>query len=189
MAPCGEHVAPRVPRLGFWRTGIPGSVGAPLPLNDFLSFLRGRVPRTIRVGYMCRNPPASQAFNFPGGGARRSPWCKYPWTLALDGNTLDDCSLTFSWSSARPWASRVWPGPLPGPLWIRPAGGEDEVEGWVWAWCRPFRCCRRVAGVQEAQPLSGGCRRKSLGFRSRSTPRAARASPGSSGICCTCWAR
>ena len=32
-----------------------------------------------------------------------------------------------------------------------------------------------------AQP--GGCRRKSLGFRSCSTPRAASASPHSSGIC------
>ena len=39
--------------------------------------------------------------------------------MTLDGNTLDDCSLIFSWLSARPWVPRVWPGPLPGPLWIR----------------------------------------------------------------------
>ena len=55
---------------------------------------------------------------------RRSPRCTYPWMLALEGNTLDDCSITFSWSSAWPWVPRVWPGPLPGPLWIRLAGEE-----------------------------------------------------------------
>ena len=33
-APCGELVAPRMPRVGLWRTGVPGSVAAPLPLMD-----------------------------------------------------------------------------------------------------------------------------------------------------------
>ena len=55
---------------------------------------------------------------------RRSPRCTYPWMLGLEGNTLDDWSITFSWSSARPWVPRVWPGPLPCPLWIRLAGEE-----------------------------------------------------------------
>ena len=58
----------------------------------------------------------------------RSPRCTYPWMLTLEGNTLDDCSLTFSWLSARPWVPRVWPGVLPGPSWIRLAGEEGEVE-------------------------------------------------------------
>ena len=30
-APCGELVAPRMPRVGLWRTGVPGSVAAPPP--------------------------------------------------------------------------------------------------------------------------------------------------------------
>ena len=55
---------------------------------------------------------------------RRSPRCTYPRMLALEGNTLDDCSITFSWSSDRPWVSRDRPGPLPGPLWIRLSGEE-----------------------------------------------------------------
>ena len=54
----------------------------------------------------------------------RSPRCTYPWMLALEGNTPDDCSITFSWSSARQGVLRVWPGPLPGPLWVQLAGEE-----------------------------------------------------------------
>ena len=119
---------------------------------------------------------------------RRSPRCTYPWMLALDGNTLDGGSLTFSWLSARPRVPRVWPGPLPGPLWIRLAGEEGEVEGRVRVRHRPFLCCRRVAGVREGWPPPGGCRRKSWGFRSCSTPRAAKASPHSPGTCCMCRA-
>ena len=55
---------------------------------------------------------------------RQFPRFTYPWMLAFEGNTLDDCSITFSWSSARPWVPRVWPAPLPGPLWIRLKGQE-----------------------------------------------------------------
>ena len=113
---------------------------------------------------------------------RLSPRCTYPWMLALEGNTLHDCSKAFSWSSARSWVPRVWPGPLPGPLWIRLAREEGEVEGRVGVWRRPFLCCRRVAGVQEAWPPPGTCKRKLLGFRSCSTPRAAKASLHSWGI-------
>ena len=43
-APCGELVAPRMPRVGFWRTGVPGSVAAPLPLMDAVNCLRGVCP-------------------------------------------------------------------------------------------------------------------------------------------------
>ena len=39
---------------------------------------------------------------------RRSPRCTYPLIRALEGNTLDDGSIIFSWSSARPWVPRVW---------------------------------------------------------------------------------
>ena len=125
MAPCGEPVAPRVPWLGFRRIGIPGSVAAPLPLIDAVSLLRGVCPSYhSRRLYVPRSPLASQAFNLPGGGVRRSPQCTYPWMLAFEGNTLEYCSITFSWSSARPWVPRVFRGPLPGPLWIRLAGEE-----------------------------------------------------------------
>ena len=55
---------------------------------------------------------------------RRSLRCTYPLILALDRNTLDDCLVTFSWSSPLPWDPCVWPAPLPGPLWIRLAGEE-----------------------------------------------------------------
>ena len=40
-ATCGELVAPRV---GLWRTGVPGSVAAPLPLMDAVNCLRGVCP-------------------------------------------------------------------------------------------------------------------------------------------------
>ena len=43
-APCGELVAPRMPRVGLWRTGVPGSVAAPLPLMDAVNCLRGVCP-------------------------------------------------------------------------------------------------------------------------------------------------
>ena len=43
-APCGELVAPRMPRVGLWRTGVPGSVAAPLPLMDAVNCLRGVRP-------------------------------------------------------------------------------------------------------------------------------------------------
>ena len=43
-APCGELVAPRMPRVGLWRTGVPGSVAAPLPLIDAVNCLRGVCP-------------------------------------------------------------------------------------------------------------------------------------------------
>ena len=65
MAPCGESVVPRVPQVGFWRIGIPGSVAAPLPLIDAVNFLGECAPRTIRVGYMCRNPARPRRLTFP----------------------------------------------------------------------------------------------------------------------------
>ena len=43
-APCGELVAPRMPWVGLWRTGVPGSVAAPLPLMDAVNCLRGVCP-------------------------------------------------------------------------------------------------------------------------------------------------
>ena len=68
--------------------------------------------------------PASQAFNFPVEGLRRSHQRTHPLIPALEGNILDDCSITFPWSSARPWDPRVWLAPWPGPLSVRFAGGE-----------------------------------------------------------------
>ena len=63
---------------------------------------------------------------------RRSPRCTYRFIVALEGNILDDCSITFPWSLARPWVPRVWLAPLPGPLRIRLAGEEGQVGGRVW---------------------------------------------------------
>ena len=37
------------------------------------------------------------------------------------------CSITLPWSSARPWAPRVWLAPFPGPSRIRYAGEEGQV--------------------------------------------------------------
>ena len=119
---------------------------------------------------------------------RRSPRCTYPLILALEGNILKDYSITFPWSSALPWVPRVWLAPLPGPLRIWFAGEEAQAEGRVWVWRRPFLCCRRVTGVREAWPPPRGCTRKSLGFCSCSTPRAAKASLYSLGVGCTCRA-
>ena len=138
---------------------------------------------------MCRIPPSLPGvFNFTRGGARRSPRCTYPLILALEGNILYDCSITFPWSSALPWVPRVWLAPWSGPLWVRFAGGEGQVEGQIRAGRRPCLCRRRVAGVRVAWPLPGGCGRKSLGFCSCLTPRAAKASLYSLGVRSTCRA-
>ena len=128
--------------------------------------------------------PASHAF--PGEGARRSRQRTYPLILALEGNILDDCLIIFPWSSARPWVQPVWLAPWPGPLWVRFAGGEGWVEGQVRVGRHPFLCRGRVAGVWEAWPPPGGCGRNSLGFCSCLTPWAAKASPYSLPVCCTC---
>ena len=93
------------------------------------------------------------------------------------------CSITFPWSSARPWAPRVWLA------WrTRFAGEEGQVERRVRVWRRSFLFCRRVPGVGEAWPPPGGCGRRSLGFCSCPTPRAAKASLYSLGVGCTCRA-
>ena len=144
-------------------------------------------PRTIRIGYTCRNLALPGA-QLPGGGARWSPRCIYLRRLALDGNTLAGGSLTFLWLSARPRVPHIWPGPLPGPLWIRLAGEEGEAGGRVRAWRCPVSCCRWVAGSEKRGSRPGGCRRKSWGFRACLTPRVAKAGLHSPGICCMCRA-
>ena len=68
--------------------------------------------------------PASQAFNFPGGGAHPFQRRAYPLILALEGNVLDNFLITFPPSSVRPWVPRVWLAPWPGPSWVRFAGEE-----------------------------------------------------------------
>ena len=42
--------------------------------------------------------PASQAFNFHGGGPDRSQLRTYPLILSLEGKVLDDYLITFPWS-------------------------------------------------------------------------------------------
>ena len=131
-------------------------------------------PRTIRIGYTCRNVTRPRR-STTGGSARWSPRCTYLQMLALDGNTLAGGSLTFLWLSARPRVPRIWPGPLPGPLWIRLAGEEGEAGGRVRASRCPVSCCRWVAGYEKRGPRPGGCRRKSWGFRACLTPPVAKA--------------
>ena len=99
--------------------------------------------------------PASQAFHFPGGGARRSQRRTYPSILALEGNVLDDLLITFRWSSVRPWVPRVWLAPWPGPSWVRfcGRGGLSGRTGRVGP--RPFLCRGRVAGSGEPGPRPG----------------------------------
>ena len=63
--------------------------------------------------------PASQAFNFLGGGARRSQRSTYPFILVFGGNVLDDFLITSPSSSVWPWVPRVWLAPWLGPSCIR----------------------------------------------------------------------
>ena len=206
--PCGVRAVPfaAVPFAGFagpvWRACGPlrAPGGGPLkkeysavskPPSRFLTLLAfcgEGVPRIILAGYMCQITPASQAFKFPGGGARPSPRRTYPLILALEGNILDDCSITFPWSSAWPWVPRVWLAPWPRPLLVRFAGGEGQVEGQGRVRRRPFLCRRRVAGLREAWPPPGGCERNSLGFCLCSTPCTARASLYFLRVPCMCRA-
>ena len=131
---------------------------------DAVNDLRGVCPSYHSHRLYVPSPCAFKVFNFPEGGARRSPRCTYPLMLPLDGNTLAGGLLTFLWLSARPRVLRVWPGPLPGPLWIRLAREEGEVGGRDRVWRRPFFCCRRVAGVPEAWPPPGGLYEEVVGF-------------------------
>ena len=57
MAACGKPVVPCVPRLGFRRTGIQGSVAAPNSLLDAVSFLRGVCPSYHSRRLYVLNPP------------------------------------------------------------------------------------------------------------------------------------
>ena len=155
--PCGEPVLPCVPLVGVLRKGILGSVETPLSLLDAVSFRRGMCPSYHSRRLYVPNPP--QCFRrlpFPEE-VRWSPRCTYPLILALEGNIRDDCSITFPWSSARPWVTRVWLAPWAGPLWVRFAGEEGQVEGQIRVGRRLFLCCRRVAGLREAWPPPGGC--------------------------------
>ena len=100
-------------------------------------------------------PQASQAFNFAGGGARRSPRCTYPLILALEGNILDDCSITFPRSSARPWVPRVWPAPWPGSCGSGPrerrVRGKDRSESGA----APFYDAGGLRGSRKSGPRPG----------------------------------
>ena len=56
-SPCGEPVVPHVPRVGFRRIGIPGSVAAPLPLIDAVIFVRGVCPSSHSRRLYVPKPP------------------------------------------------------------------------------------------------------------------------------------
>ena len=86
-APCGELVAPRMPQVGLWRTGVPGSVAAPLPLMDAVNCLRGVRPSYHSHRSYVSYPYASQAFNSPAE-VRAGPCSALisgcsPWTVIL----------------------------------------------------------------------------------------------------------
>ena len=66
VAPCGEPMVPWVPRVGFRRTGILGSVAAPLSLLDAVSFLRGVCPSyQSRRLYVLNRCQRHRRFFFP----------------------------------------------------------------------------------------------------------------------------
>ena len=66
MALCGEPVGPCVPRVGFWRIGIPGSVAASLSLFDAVNFLRGVCPSYhSRWSYLPNTPKRPRCLTFP----------------------------------------------------------------------------------------------------------------------------
>ena len=76
---------------------------------------------------------------------------------------------------------------LAGPF-ARPLRGPVTWESWV-SWdggpgcgAAPFPCCRRVAGVREVRPPSGGCGKRSLGLYLCPTTWAAKASLHSLGV-------
>ena len=91
--------------LAFWAAGN-------VSLAPFLQVTRAKTA------------PASQAFNFLGGGTRPFQWRTYPVILALEGNVLDNFLITFLWSSASPWVPCVWPPPWPGSSCVRLVGEE-----------------------------------------------------------------
>ena len=99
------------------------------PPSRFLTLLTFWAARNVSLAPFlqvasAKTAPASQAFNFPGGGAHRSQRRTYLLILALEGNVLDDFLVTFPWSSVWPWVRRVWLAPPPGPSCVRFAGDE-----------------------------------------------------------------
>ena len=111
---------------GVRNKGILVSVEAPPRSLALLTFrAAGKVSLVPFLQVTCAEcAPAYQDFNFPVGGARRSHRRRYPLFLALEDNILDNCSITFPWSSAGARVPRVWLPPWPGPLWVRFA--EEE---------------------------------------------------------------
>ena len=102
--------------------------------------------------------PASQAFNFLGGGARRSQQRTYPLILVLAGSVLDDFLITFPWSSVWLWVPRVWLalGPVHrvSGLCERRVGWKDKsVLGLV-----PFSVVGGLRGSGERGPRRGDVR-------------------------------
>ena len=72
----------------------------------------------------------------------------------------------------------------------RPVTWERRVrwDGGPGCGAAPFPCCRRVAGVREVRPPSGGCGKRSLGSYLCPTLWAAKASLQSLGVCGACRA-
>ena len=103
------------------------SVSSPPPSSlDAVSFLGCETVSLAPFWQVtcAENATASQAFNVPGGAARRFRWRTYPLTLALEGDVLDDFLITFLWSSASPRIPHVWSPPWPGPSCVRLVGEE-----------------------------------------------------------------
>ena len=77
-----------------------------------------------------KTAPASQAFTFLGGGARRFQWRTYPLTLALEVNVLDDFLIIFPWS--RVFGRTLGPVHRVSGLWERGVWCKDRsVSGLV----------------------------------------------------------
>ena len=126
----------------------------PLTLFTFLAARNVSLAQFSQVT-CAETAPASAAFNFPRGGARRSQQRTYPLILAFEGKVLDDFLITFPWSSVWPWVPPVLLAPWPGPSCVPFAGEEGSVEGQVRVGPRPLLCRGRVAGVGGAWPPPG----------------------------------
>ena len=99
--------------------------------------------------------PASQAFHYPGGSARRSQRRTYPLILAWEGNVLDDFLITFPWSWVRPWVPRVWLASWPGLLW---SGLLERRVRWMDRFVLgpvPFSVVGGLRGFGERGPRPG----------------------------------
>ena len=136
-----------------------------------LKFACTRAGRAARVSASVRTAGCRQ---LPSASAQ------IRWRVLIDNTPVVIGSAAGSACLAGPFAR-----PLADPLRGRGGLGGMAVPGVA---LPPFLCCRRVAGVREVRPPSGGCGKRSLGSYLCPTPWAAKASLHSLGVHRACRA-